>query len=58
MALCALVREKLRLPFIVLSGNASKQAIANAMHSGAKYVLVKPFREDLLVERISNVLKG
>jgi CheY-like chemotaxis protein len=58
MALCALVREKLRLPFIVLSGNASKQAIANALHSGAKYVLVKPFREDLLVERVSNVLKG
>jgi CheY-like chemotaxis protein len=58
MALCAIVREKLKLPFIVLSGNASKQAIANAMHSGAKYVLVKPFREDLLVERLSNVLKG
>ena len=58
VALCGIVREKLKLPFIVLSGNASKQAIANAMHSGAKYVLVKPFREDLLVERISNVLKG
>ena len=58
MAFCAVIREKLHLPFIVLSGNASKQAIANALHSGAKYVLVKPFREDLLVERIANVLKG
>jgi CheY-like chemotaxis protein len=58
MALCGIVRERLRLPFIVLSGNASKQAIANALHSGARYVLVKPFREDLLIERISNVLKG
>jgi len=58
MAFCAVLRDRLRLPFIILSGNASKQAIANALQSGAKYVLVKPFREALLVERISNVLKG
>ncbi|HLF95017.1 MAG TPA: DUF4388 domain-containing protein [Planctomycetota bacterium] len=56
--LCARLRGMTKTPFIVLSGNASKQAIANALQSGARYVLVKPFREDLLIERISNVLKG
>jgi CheY-like chemotaxis protein len=55
---CNLLRDKVRMPFIVLSGNASKQAIANSMKSGARYVLVKPFPEELLLERISNVLKG
>lgn len=55
---CGLLRDKVKIPFIVLAGNASKQAVANALSSGAKYVLVKPFREDLLLERIANVLKG
>jgi len=31
---------------------------SKALQCGAKYVLVKPFKEDLLLERISNVLKG
>lgn len=55
---CKLLRDKMKVPFIVLSGNTSKQAINNALQCGAKYVLVKPFKEDLLLERISNVLKG
>jgi len=55
---CKLLRDKLKVPFIVLAGNTSKQAINNALQCGAKYVLVKPFKEDLLLERISNVLKG
>ncbi len=55
---CLLLKDKMKMPFIVLSGNASKQATANAMKSGARYVLVKPFPEDLLLERLSNVLKG
>jgi CheY-like chemotaxis protein len=57
LKLCARLRERTNTPFIVLSGNTSKQAIANALQCGARYVLVKPFREDLLVERIANVLK-
>jgi CheY-like chemotaxis protein len=58
MQFCKLIRDKVKMPFIVLSGNASKQAVTNALSSGARYVLVKPFREDLLLERVSNVLKG
>jgi two-component system chemotaxis response regulator CheY len=55
---CKLLRDKMKVPFIVLAGNTSKQAINNALQCGAKYVLVKPFKEDLLLERISNVLKA
>jgi CheY-like chemotaxis protein len=55
---CKLLRDKMKVPFIVLAGNTSKQAINNALQCGARYVLVKPFKEDLLLERISNVLKG
>ena len=40
------------------NGQFSARAINNALQCGAKYVLVKPFKEDLLLERISNVLKG
>ena len=58
LRLCDRFKKTKPVPFIVLSGNASKQAIGHAMQSGARYVLVKPFREDLLVERIANVLKG
>jgi CheY-like chemotaxis protein len=58
LAFCAVIREKLKLPFVILTGNPGKQAIMNAIQSGARYVLVKPVRNDLLVERISNVLKA
>jgi CheY-like chemotaxis protein len=58
LKLCANLREKTKTPFLVLSGNTSKQAIAHALQSGARYVLIKPVKEDLLLERISNVLKG
>jgi CheY-like chemotaxis protein len=54
---CKLLRDKMKVPFIVLAGNTSKQAINNALQCGARYVLVKPFKEDLLLERIANVLK-
>jgi CheY-like chemotaxis protein len=58
LKLCAKLKDRTKAPFIVLSGNASKPAIAHAMQSGARYVLVKPVNEDLLAERIANVLKA
>jgi CheY-like chemotaxis protein len=58
LVFCRLLRDKMKVPFIVLAGNTSKAAINNALQCGAKYVLIKPFKEDLLLERISNVLKG
>lgn len=58
LVFCKLLRDKMKVPFIVLSGNTSKQAVNNALQCGARYVIVKPFKEDLLLERISNVLKA
>jgi len=58
VSLCTRLRQTTRIPFIVLSGNTSRQAVLNAAQSGARYVLIKPIKEDLLLERISNVLKG
>lgn len=57
LAVCKRLREASKVPFLVLSGNTSKQAVINAIQSGARYVLVKPVREELLLERLSNLLK-
>ncbi len=58
LALCTRLREQARPPFLVLSGNTSRQAVLNAIQCGARHVLIKPIKEDLLLERISNVLKA
>ncbi len=57
LATCQKIREAAGVPFIVLAGNTSRQAVAHAIQSGARYVLLKPVKQDLLLERISNVLK-
>ncbi len=57
LAACRRLRESVNAPFIVLAGNSSRQAVSNAIESGARYVLMKPVKQDLLLERISNVLK-
>jgi CheY-like chemotaxis protein len=57
LAVCKRIRQLTSKPFIVLAGNTSKQAVSNALESGAKYVLLKPVKEDLLLERIATVVK-
>lgn len=57
LATCRRIREVTPVPFIVLAGNTSRQAVANAIESGARYVLLKPVKQDLLLERLSNVLR-
>jgi len=57
LAACKQLREAVNIPFLVLAGNSNRQAVANAIQSGARYVLLKPVKQDLLLERISNVLK-
>jgi CheY-like chemotaxis protein len=55
-----LVCERLRstnIPFIVLSSNASRKSMSNALRSGARCVLLKPLKETLLVERLAELLK-
>ena len=56
LAYCRRFREKTPIPSIVLSGNAGRAAIANALQSGARYVLAKPLNEQLLVERLTEIL--
>jgi CheY-like chemotaxis protein len=56
VALCKAVREATSIPFILLSGNRGREAAANAVGSGARFVLVKPINESALVDRIGAVL--
>jgi CheY-like chemotaxis protein len=56
LAVCERLRSLTKIPFIVLSSNANKKAMANAMRSGARHVLVKPLNERLLSERLAELL--
>ncbi len=56
VALCKTVREATSIPFILLSGNRGREAAANAVGSGARYVLVKPINEAALLDRIGVIL--
>jgi len=54
---CHRLREAASAPFVVLAGTASRRAVRNALVSGASYVLLKPIKEDLLLERIQTVVQ-
>lgn len=56
VALCRAVREATSIPFILLSGNRGREAAANAVGSGARYVLVKPINDGALLDRIGVIL--
>jgi CheY-like chemotaxis protein len=45
------------IPFICFSGDAKPEAVASAQRSGARYVLLKPIREDLLLERLAEMVQ-
>ena len=56
IALCEKLKSMTKIPFIVLSGNGSKKAMANALRSGARCVLLKPLKETVLAERLAELL--
>ncbi len=56
LEICRRVGELAWLPFILLSSNRSKEAVDNAVRSGAVCVLVKPIQEDTLLQRIAALL--
>jgi CheY-like chemotaxis protein len=56
IAVCERLRKVTKIPFIVLSGNGSKKAMANAVKSGARCVLLKPLKETVLAERLAELL--
>jgi len=55
LEVCSRLRTS-NIPFIVLSSNASKKALSNALRSGARSVLLKPLKESLLAERLTEIL--
>ena len=58
LAICRKIGEKMSVPMIVLSENSSREAMSNALGSGARYVLVKPFKDEHLLDRLSDVFVG
>ena len=58
LAVCQKIGEQMSVPMIVLSENSSKEAVANAMGSGARFVLLKPIKDEHLLDRLSDVLVG
>jgi len=57
LSLCQGLKGTTGVPFILLSQNASRKAVANAIRSGASSVLVKPIKEELLVERLTDLFR-
>jgi CheY-like chemotaxis protein len=57
MSRCSRLRAATSTPFICFSRGAGPEAVANAQRSGARYVLLMPIREDLLLERLAEVVR-
>lgn len=53
---CARLRETQKAPFIVLTTHAGREAVSHAIDSGARFVLLKPVRPDLLLQRLSETV--
>jgi response regulator RpfG family c-di-GMP phosphodiesterase len=54
---CARLKATTSIPFICFSGDAKPEAVANAQRSGARNVLLEPLREDLLLERLAEMVQ-
>lgn len=55
LAACQQIKKVSKKPLILLSSNSSSKAMSNARHSGASFVFVKPLKETLLVDRLSEL---
>jgi len=55
LAACQQIKKVSKKPLILLSSNSSGKAMSNASQSGASFVFVKPLKETLLVERLSEL---
>jgi DNA-binding NarL/FixJ family response regulator len=55
VATCQQIKRVSKKPLVLLSSNSSSKALSNARHSGASYVFVKPLKESLLIERLSEM---
>jgi CheY-like chemotaxis protein len=55
VSICERIREDSRKPFIVLTEKATGQAFEAALQSGARYVLLKPVDEKVLLDRLARL---
>jgi len=58
LALCAYFRTRLQLPVILLGAPASDEEVVDAFQHGADDYIAKPFNPQVLLYRISAVLRG
>ncbi len=55
---CARLREAAKAPFIVLASSSGREAVAHAIESGARCILLKPVRPDVLLDRLADTFKA
>jgi CheY-like chemotaxis protein len=55
LSICERIREDSHKPFIILTENATGQALEAALQSGARYVLFKPVDEKVLLDRLARL---
>lgn len=56
LSICERIREDTRKPFIVIAETSVGTALDTALQSGARYVLLKPVPEKLLLERLGQMI--
>jgi len=56
LTVCERIRAETKRPFIVMSENTSQAAFDSALQCGARYVLLKPIKEEVLLERLAQLL--
>jgi two-component system OmpR family response regulator len=57
-AFCSWLRDNLRIPIVVLSADASREAGMRAIECGAKSYVVKPFPSEVVLRTIASVLSN
>jgi CheY-like chemotaxis protein len=53
---CARLREAQKAPFVVMTSHGGREAVIHAIDSGARHVLLKPVRPELLLQRLSETI--
>lgn len=57
LKLCVPLKTATQAPVIVLSANIAREAVLKAIRAGARDYIVKPFKNEVLLDRLSQILK-
>jgi CheY-like chemotaxis protein len=55
---CARLRAATSIPYISFARSAGRETVPRARESGARFVLLMPIREELLLERLALIVRG